>query len=49
MSIVENVWDHLKQMEEWVKIDQGFIDRLYDSMLQRVDALQKAQRGSTSY
>jgi hypothetical protein len=41
------LWVALK--EEWEKIDQDFIDKLYDSMPSRVRELLKAKGGNTRY
>ena len=43
----EELWVALK--EEWEKIDQAFIDKLYDSMPTRVRELLKAKGGNTRY
>ncbi|KAJ7061408.1 hypothetical protein C8F01DRAFT_987515, partial [Mycena amicta] len=41
----EDLWAALQ--EEWAKIDQAFIDKLYDSMLNRVRELLKNKGHST--
>jgi hypothetical protein len=41
------LWDAL--VEEWGNIEPDYIKRLYESMLQRVEALLKAKGGHTKY
>jgi hypothetical protein len=43
----DELWVALK--EEWEKIDQDFINKLYDSMPTRVRELLKAKGGNTCY
>jgi len=47
LTNLDNLWLALK--EEWGKIDQTFIDKLYDSMPNRVCDLMKAKGGATRY
>jgi hypothetical protein len=35
--------------EEWVKMDEVFIEKLYDSMLRQITALIEAKGRSTHY
>ena len=43
----DKVWGVLQ--EEWMRIDLDYITRLYDSILDQVDAIQKASGGETRY
>lgn len=44
---LDNLWAAL--LEEWEKIDQDYIDRLYKSLPNRVCDVLKAKGGSTHY
>ncbi|CAK5267780.1 unnamed protein product [Mycena citricolor] len=46
-SNVEQLWTALQ--EEWARIDEGYIESLYDSMPRRIRALIAAKGGNTSY
>ncbi|KAF8596991.1 hypothetical protein BDV93DRAFT_453951 [Ceratobasidium sp. AG-I] len=42
-----SLWEILE--EEWRCIPQSYIDKLYDSMIDRVEALTSAKGGNTRY
>ena len=43
----DELWEAFQ--EEWMRIDMDYITRLYDSILDQVDAIQKASGGETRY